>query len=832
MMAEVCRPSLPPVAWFAGFVWAGCVAAEVVCTRTGSLAVVVGACAVLAGLAMRAKRGRRTVALLVWCGLLVGLAVSGARWQALQQQRSIANDTGAREWSGVVEADPTIGTYGPVVRVRVSGGPLHGARVRIAWPPDEDVPDLGRTVRFSAILKRLPSDEPWAARMLRSGVCASGTAWTAETGEWRTGHLGGLYAWRARVLRRMHKVPGPGGDLLEGIVLGDRRRLLGTPADQDFRVLGLTHLVAVSGSHLALACAAVALMCRALRLPRRVAVPATVLAGAAYAVVTGLPYSALRSLLMLVVVGVGSLIGRRSDGLAALSVGVIAVLVIEPWATFDVGFQLSVLAVGALLVFGGLASAWMSAGLPRWTQPASEPLGLTLVAQAVTAPVIVSTFGMVSVLAPVANALVGALVSLALLLGLSGALGGGVAPPAGSLLLQAATAVLGATAWLASRMATVPGAAVAVAGSWWLPLLVILATAAVWAAWPVPKAPRTARRLLAAVLCGSVWLSLGPAPVNRSTLTVLDVGQGDAVLVQDSGRSMLVDAGPNEQSMRQALARTGLRAIDVLVLTHAHDDHTGGAAALGGLVELGWIGVPVGPAADGVEEPFPIPVSLAGTAVRALKAGDEWRVGRLRVRVLWPTADLAPDITTNDTSVVLMVSRGGFDAVLTGDAEEATQRGMGEEGLLTPIELLKVPHHGSVNGLTAEALRIWEPRTALISVGAGNDFGHPSSATLELLRHEGVSVVRTDQCGDIVVQVNDKGYRVRTQRTATEHGAPLIFHARMVQPSRMHIVPAHRCYNHSQGGARGRSVAGVPEARLSHLRRRGAVARPRAPPTA
>lgn len=829
-LTEPHRPSLPPVAWFAVCVWIGCVWGERVCTAAGSLLPIAGICTTFVALTLVVRSRRRTLATLLCCGLVAGATVSGTRWHALEHQRDLARDAGARGWMGVVEADPTIGAFGPTVRVQLVGGALAGARVRVAWPTDVDVPELGRSVRFSAILKPPSGDESWSQRLGRSGICATGTAWAAEVGPWRSGLRGTLYAWRASALRGMHRVPGPGGDLLEGIVLGDRRRLLGTAAEQDFRILGLTHLVAVSGSHLALACAAVALLCRMLHVPRRAAVPATVFAGAAYAVVTGMPYSALRSLLMLVVAGCGSLIGRRGDGLAALAVGVIAVLVLEPWAVFDVGFQLSVLAVGGLLLFGALATSWMSAAAPAWSRLAAEPLALTVVAQITTVPVIASSFGMLSVLAPVANALVGALVSLALLLGLAGALGACCLPAVSTVLVQASAAVLGITAWVASRMAAVPGAAVAVAGSSWLSVLSLTLLALLWAQWPMPRTPRAARRLVATLVAVSVALSLGSAPVNPTTVTVLDVGQGDAILVQDSGRSMLVDAGPDEQRMREALARTGLRSVDVLVLTHAHADHTGGASALPGLVTLGWIGVPtLADSAEG-ERDFPLAEELGSHVVRQLKAGDEWRVGRSLVRVLWPPSEPATGLKTNDTSVVLMVTRGAFDAVLTGDAEEAAQEGLDRAGLLASVDVLKVPHHGSVNGLTAEALDVWSPRTALVSVGTGNDFGHPSEGTMRLLREQGVSVLRTDLCGDLVVQVSDHGYRVATRRTARHRGVSHIVRARM-REERAGKELASAFPSFGQKGHRGRYHTRVPEAGLPHLRGGGVAARSRAPPT-
>ncbi len=836
------RPPIPTIAWFAAAMCAAAAAAEMLAWKAGLAAAVVFAAASTA-ITLGAWAGRRSIrhagavaVVLVACaGATAGASLSVMQFRAWEDEGAIVADCGAREWTGVVEADAMEGQYGAVVRVRIRGGPLDGAHVRVGWPEGECVPDLGRTVRFSAILKPLPRGEPWARRVARSGVCATGTAWRAETGAWRSGPLGSLFAWRAGMLVRMHDVPGVGGDLAEGIVLGDRRRLIGTDTEEDFRILGLTHLVAVSGSHLAAACAAVAFIGTMLRVPRRPLVIATVCAGAVYAVVTGLPYSAMRSLLMLVVGGLGQLVGRRSDGIASLSGALIAVLTSGPWAVFDLGLQLSALAVGGLLLFGDLAAVWATSGTTGWWRRMGQALSLTLVAQFTTVPVVAAGFGMVSLLAPVANLIAGPLVAVAMLVGLAGSVIGSVVPPVGALGAQAAASVLGATAWVAAVLAQLPGAAVALNGGWLLAGASCLCAAVLWWWWPLPRGPRGGARFLGASVVCSLALALGPAPIRQCTVTVLDVGQGDAILVRDSGRTMLVDTGPDDLVLRRALAREGIRRIDVVVLTHAHGDHTGGAGGLVGVTEVGWIGVPgVARAGDSesttARDPMPRSTSWDGpdSPVRELVAGDRWRVGGTTVEVLWPLSDAPGDLSTNDTSVVLALSRGPFDMVLTGDAEGRVQQALLAAGTLTEVEVLKVPHHGSTNGLTADGLAGWSPNDAIISVGEGNDFGHPAPETLALFDSARVRVFRTDLDGDVTVVVGGSGYRVERDR----RGSRDVVRARMrraaavaagVTSPQLDVV--RKGPRGSQDQRRGGSLQRVPD-----LRQRGIVAGSRAPP--
>lgn len=827
MTVECTRPVVPPVAWFAACLWAGAVAGE----RAAPIALICAAVAAgVVGAAAILLHGRGGRLALVSAGLVAGMLVSAMQGAQLARQMETARECGARTWSGEVEADPVSGAFGPSVRVCVRGGPLDGARVRVGWPLDAPIPELGQRVRFSAVLRPVDTDESWGRRSARAGVCASGNAWKASVDGWKDGVTGALFRWRARTLARMHGLQGPGADLAEGIVLGDRRRLIGTDTEQDFQVLGLTHLVAVSGSHLALACGAVAFLGTLLRLPRRPLVIATLAAGAAYALVTGMPYSALRSLMMLAVGGIAQLVGRRGQGVASLAVAVVGVLVLEPWSVFDIGLQLSVLAVGALLLFGELSTAWVSAAVPARWRAVVEPLSLTLAAQAATVPVVATSFGIFSVLAPVANAIAGPLVSLALLLGLGGAVLGIALPELGWVAMKMASAVLGAASWLAGSLASLPGAAVAFDCGWLASVLVVCAGTVLWVWWPLPGSTRAGRRFVAAVVCGSLMLSLGPAPPQQAIVTVLDVGQGDAILVRDGGRSMLVDTGPDAATLRRALAGTGVRRLDVVVLTHAHDDHTGGMPALDTVSEIGWIGVPdLGE--EALAPGFNVP-ERASADVRSLEAGDTWQLGRTRVSVLWPAGARREALGTNDTSVVLLVESGEFDMVLTGDAEGHVQEQLLAAGALHEVEVLKVPHHGSTNGLTGDALRAWSPQVACISVGTGNDFGHPSGAALAMLQEQGVRVVRTDRTGTITVEVNEHGYRVEG-RSPVACISPPDGDEAAVRETMCGITQAVAsigdvCRTKGACGGQDRgSQAGLPD-----LRRRGATPRARPPPTA
>ncbi|MEN6429541.1 MAG: DNA internalization-related competence protein ComEC/Rec2 [Coriobacteriales bacterium] len=831
------RPTIPPTLWWAAALWAGAAAGESVAWRAWigqntvwAAAAVVMPCRAAAVYAMALHRHARqaavtAVVVLLASGVLTGFGVSilqGAQWRSVAR---LLEDAGAREWEGVVVADPREGRFGPSMRVRVQGAPYQGALLTVYLPGGSAAPELGRRVRFSAIPEPREPDER-SRRAARTGEHATANAWRCTDLGWRAGVPGGLYRWRAEAARRLEVVPGEPGALLRGIVLGDRRLLDGTAVDEDFRVLGLSHVVAVSGSHLAVVCALVLVLGHATGAPRKLVVAVVVAVACAYTVLSGLALSAIRSCVMLTAGALAGSAGVRQDGVSALALGVSAMVLWQPWSVFDVGFALSVAAVGGLLVFGDLGVAWVREALPHALGKPATLVGTSLVAQVSTLPIVTSTFGMLSLAAPVANVAIVPAGEAALCVGLAGAAIGGVWPQLGTVAIRLAGALLGYACEAASLLARMPAAAVSMGGlgAVWT-AIGVAGVVALWAWWPRPS--RTyARAALGAVLLVTVLVAVGPRGPATCRVVVMDVGQGDAILVQDGEHSMLVDTGADAGVLRQALARNGVRRLDSVILTHDHDDHTGGFDGLVGVVRVGWVGRPdVAEAGfDRVRETIPRISPRGKVRMRELAAGQSWPLGDSVVRVLWPPSE-ASGLSTNDTSVVLEVQSGSVEVVLTGDAEQSAQTGMAEAGTLRRVEVLKVPHHGSTNGLGQEGCREWSPRVAIISVGAGNDFGHPASSTLDMLRRQGVRIYRTDVNGDVVVEVTHRGFRVRSTKPRSAVGC-----ATMVTPPTPRItgsrVSALTACEETDASLERRQ----PEARLSDPWQRGAAVGARAPP--
>ncbi|HET6352564.1 MAG TPA: DNA internalization-related competence protein ComEC/Rec2 [Coriobacteriia bacterium] len=759
---DVIRPSIPPVWWAAAGLWAGVWLAEELAWRafaragsalgTGVVCVVLVAAAVYA-----AWRRQRSAVLLV--GLAAG-ALCGAFfwWTWIAQVRGLDADAPSR-WQGEVVSDATPGAFGESSSVRVTVG-RRKVEVRVGWPRGEKAPEAGGQCSFFGSF-RAPRTDEQGRRKFRSGVVGSVSARMVQVEGGALSLRGLVRPWRHRWMREIGAVRGNGGALLAGVVLGERSRLTGTPAESAFRTTGLTHLVAVSGGHLVVVAALVAWLLTRLRARRGVMAVAVVAITGIYVVISGVQPSAVRAWLMSAVLAASLASGRRADGVAALSGAVWIALAFDPSAAFDLGMQLSVLSVAGLLLFARLSERWVTYAVPSCLKSLASPVSLTLVAQAATVPLTASVFGVVSLIAPVANLLVSPLVSVLLVVGIAGLGTASVMPAAGTVVLRGAGAIGALATGIAEWLAGLPHAAVPLG---WTAAPASCAAAGIaataWAAWPQPTR-RRARVVAVVALAALVFVSVG-VPVPRGTeIVVLDVGQGDAILVRDGASAVLVDAGPDETALRTALLRQHVRRLDAVVITHLHDDHYGGIGALEGVIPVGAVYVPAGSLATGADtcEGF----RRVGKRVLEIDAGDVLVAGRWQLMALWPQAAV-PDAATNEASVVLAVRRGSFDALLTGDAESAVLESVVASGGLGDIEALKVGHHGSAEAVDERVLAVACPEYALISVGAGNRFGHPVASTMRQLETAGCRILRTDEDGDLVVRTDGERFSVSAAR--------------------------------------------------------------------
>ena len=764
----VTRPSIPPLAWLAVGMWIGSTVAQSIAwwlptyvTRAQLLCAAVGVASVLL---WRRSKGRATHAgLIAAMGVLVGVSAGLLFWDALAARTTVLTESRFGTFECEVIADPVEGAFGYSVAARVTSSPGRGAHVSVMLPEGAALPGCGQRVRVRGTTTATDRESEWAIVAHRKGQACRIKAWKAVVlGDARS--PAGLVApFRRRLLTVVGRCKGEGGALLQGVLLGERSRIRGTRLEDQFRMTGLSHLLAVSGTHISIVSMLAGGALAAVGTPLRRRVLLAIVVAGGYVALTGAPTSSLRAFVMTLTAAFASFGGRRGDTLGGLSAAVVGLLAVSPANAFDIGFALSVCAVAGLVVFAPLANEWAKAASPGWFRKPASALAIPVVAQCTTLPVAIPAFNMISMAAPLANVVALPLASVGLGLGIAAALLTPIWPAAGLVAMRAAASVFGIVCIVARSLSKLPRAAIAVGGSasgWGCAALAV--GALVWAVWPHPRGRKSARWVIALFLAYCAVMAIGVQGSGGARLTVFDVGQGDAILLADGDRAVLVDTGPGESEMRSAIARAGIRHLDAVILTHPHADHDGGLGGVADVVSVDRICLP----AMTAEEFRGMPQAartMTGEDPVLLRQGDRMRVGGWELRVLWPPGEGSSACDTNDTSFVIEASYGAFRAILTGDAETAPQEALVRAGLLRDCDVVKVPHHGSAQGISEASLRVWEPELALVSVGTSNDFGHPSGATLALLARHGVRVERTDHSGDLTVRVRENEYELVRQ---------------------------------------------------------------------
>ena len=549
--------------------------------------------------------------------------------------------------------------------------------------------------------------------------------------------------------------------VLPGMVTGDTSRL-GPDLAEQFKAAGLSHLLVVSGENLAIVAGAVLVLARSAGLGRRgsalVAVPAIV----GFVVVARPDPSVLRAAVMGLIGLLALATGRPRSGVPALAAAVLLLVLADPELARSYGFVLSVLATAGLLI---IAPPLRDRLARRWPRPVAEVLAIAIAAEAACAPVVAMLTGELSLVAIPANLLAEPAVAAATLLGALAAPLSLVAPPVARLVVWPAGLAVRWIVGVARTAASVPYATL----PWPAGLSGALLLIAALLVLALVVRRRGPRRIVAALIAGavaaviSVRLFGGGWPPSGWTFVACDVGQGDGLVLAtgEPHRAVVVDAGPDPRLIDGCLRELGVWTVPLLVLTHPHADHIGGVPGVRHGRGVGTV-LP-SPLSAGEEDRF-----LAGLGIRPAAPGQGWQVDRLRLEVLGPAAT-GPQVSTrdpgtvvNNASVVLVARWPGLSILLPGDVETEAQQALA--GHIPPVDVLKVPHHGSSRQDPA-FLAATHAKLAITSVGLHNDYGHPAPATLALLAHLGMRVYRTDHDGDVAVLRTAAGLAVITHKS-------------------------------------------------------------------
>jgi competence protein ComEC len=604
--------------------------------------------------------------------------------------------------------------------------------------------------------------------------------------------------------------------MMQAVLIGQTFQLQKVWTEQ-WRSTGTFHAIVISGTHVAVLAAVFLFLLRLCFVPKPYALFITMLAGWLYALVTGWQAPCIRSAAGLTLYMIGSYFFRERRVLNLLAAVALAFLVLDPAQVFDASFQLTFLAVGFLGAFAAPAiqatSGPLASGLrdladrgmdvhvaPRVAQFRIE---MRLLAEALRVPFAAVVWPARGIFYVYEIVLTSAVVQLGLALpmvvyfhrvGISGLSANALVVPAmGFVVPLGFAAIFTGWLWVANLAGWFLGISqrvvefhAALEPGWRIPtpplwLALAISVALIAAAAASTRAARMAAGGVVAILLALLLVhpfapALGPRTLE---LTVIDVGQGDGLfLAFPDGKTMLLDGGGipvfgrvqrsnlevGEDVIAPYLWDRGIRRVDVIAVSHAHEDHVGGLPALVADFrprEL-WTGATP---EDAVWRRVRDAAVRAGTPIRPMHAPERFDFGGAQIEVLAPMPDYVPGETPkNNDSLVLRVTYGSRSFLLCGDVERPIERAMLDAGEVHPADVLKVAHHGSRTSSTEEFVEMAHPAFALISAGFENSYGHPHPTVVERLREHHAEVIRTDRAGLITVRTDGRHLTVETFR--------------------------------------------------------------------
>ena len=725
----------------------------------GWLLPAAGGCLVLACLALLLPEKWHKRLLLAGTGLAFAL---GWNWLYADAVRSPMLALSGTEGPAVMTltefAQPT--DYGAKATVKLAGYPLgsvvyYGGEDLLAACPGQTVE---ATVKFqdSARLR-----EDTITNFTSKGVFLLAYQ-RGDAAVYSGGSAGSPRWWPALAARAMQQrigelFSGDAGGFLNAILTGDKTGL-SEEASSDLSEAGLSHILAVSGMHCGFLMTLVLLFTGShrRRLVAGLGVPILVF----YALLTGASPSVVRACVMLLFVLAAPLFGRDSDPPTTMFAALFCILLANPFAAASVSLQLSFGAVAGLLWLTPRVHGLLLGDRPRGKlyRLLSSSVSSTVGALVFTVPLCAVYFGSVVLISPVSNLLCLTASSAVFMLGLLAVLVSFLLPPLGAVIGFAPSLLAEYILWVSGLLAAIPHHAVYLTNpyvKYWLGFVYVLFGSAYLLR---PKARRKyALAAVLSVLSLAVTVGLGGPHYTRSGLDVyvLDVGQGESVLLTSGEQFALVDCG-SRNSWYDAggiaadhLATMGCGTLDYLILTHYDYDHVSGVEKLLSRVRVGTLLLPDVEDDAGMRLRVELAAASHGAEVRYVEAETDFPLGESGLTVYPPAAEGGD----NERCLAILCTRGDYDLLITGDMDMAAERQLIATYGLPDIETLVVGHHGSRSSTSEELLEALTPETAVISVG-DNSYGHPAEDALRRLVLSDVEIFRTDKQGTVHLSVN------------------------------------------------------------------------------
>lgn len=575
-------------------------------------------------------------------------------------------------------------------------------------------------------------------------------------------------------------LPEPYAGVMNAMLLGETGGLDDT-VKKLYQRSGIAHILAISGLHISILGMLLYKSLRKLGISYLVSGILVILILAGYGWMTGLSGSTVRAVLMFALLLGGDILGRTYDMLTAMGAACLCMLVENPWRLLDAGFLLS---FGAVFALGGIVPivehTLAECEKQRENQKLVSRFRAGVILQLITGPIVVYFYYEFPVYGVLLNLVVIPLMTPLVAFGGLGLLLYPFAPAFSALILMPCGWILACFTGLCRFTQKLPGSIWHIGGiKLWQ---IILYYGLIIILWQILRYKNKKRMILGVSVFMAAGLLLFMKPQTGCRIIMLDVGQGDSILLETPKKQyILFDGGSSSRSrvgeyvITPALKYYGADRLDYIFVSHMDEDHINGIEELLELSMQG--GIPIGTLVvseyslqdEACQELLTL-AKQAGIDVQILCCGEVIEVNQVVIRCMAPNiGQVAAGQDKNNSSMVLSVSWQSFDMLMTGDLEVKGEQWLlqRQEDMEKAYDILKVGHHGSSGASGLEFLNRVQPKAALISCGLHNRYGHPQEETLERLADVGASVYRTDEGGAILVAVTQGNMRLHSFRSKT-----------------------------------------------------------------
>ncbi len=738
-----------------------------VCGLPAGVGLICGAVLALAGLLtvlLRRMTLRRMT--LVCFGLAAGLIWTQIySWLFLAPAQTLTGDARTL-WATVIEY-PSETAYGCAVTVRLSDGETE-AKAALYLDAEAMELETGDMLRVTARVQTADAAGSDYQKIQGVFLVAYGDGYEMVTkygaGGWRyfPAYINHAVQERIRAIFPEDTAP-----LLLALLTGEKGEL-SDAAVSDMKTAGDYHAVAISGMHVSILVGFLSLLIRRKRRRALVGIPVVL----SFLLIIGNAPGVTRASIMQIIVLSAALLQREYDAPTALGVAAVVMLLQNPWAAVNTGAQLSFASTaGILLCASRIYSSLSSEPLPRkllahqkrlvrvgrsLRNAAAASLSTSLGALVFSTPLMAYYFGTVSLVSILTNLVALWSITACFALGLAAVVLSVVLRPLGTALAWVCGWPARYFLWVTALMAKLPFASVSVSSPYilaWLAFLYVLALILLFAKEKQRARKRPLVPLCAAVLTLGVCLLLSAVSYTSAgfSFSVLDVGQGQCLVLYTEGVNVMIDCGGDGnagETAAQFLTANGQMQLDVLMLTHFDSDHCNGVTELLRRIPTAALYVPQIEDDSGNRQKILAAAAEYQVPVYAVTEDTTLIFGESGLQIFAPVSTVGD----NEACLSALFTYGEFDVLVTGDMDLSAEARLLRLHSLPDIELLVVGHHGSKYATGETLLETVRPELAVISVGADNHYGHPTQETLDRLTAAGAQIYRTDECGTVTIR--------------------------------------------------------------------------------